>query len=118
MIHEHDVRARLAALLRHAISIESFRRWIVDESWNMHSDSSACAIDLVSDVQMLIAEHDDRAISDDALLRALVSLLNNIDVEVVRPVAVMVPKISRRLAASPNVVWLHPPSLRLLPVSA
>jgi hypothetical protein len=58
MIEAQEVRSKIASLLRNDISMEDFSQWVVDESWNMHKDSSQVAIDLVSNIHLLLAEHD------------------------------------------------------------
>ena len=78
MIYERDVRAKIAAVLANEISIGDFARWIMSSSWNMHHDSSADAIALVSDVHLLLAERDDFSIDDDGFRLGLASLANNI----------------------------------------
>lgn len=84
MIQENDVRSRIAALLRNEVSIPDFSRWIADQSWNMHKDSGPVAIDLVSDIQSLIAEHDDSSLSDEALLSAIQEIADRQDFEETR----------------------------------
>jgi hypothetical protein len=108
MILESVVRQRLAAVASHALSLEDFADWIDEASWNMHSDSSPDAIDLVSSIHALLAERDDRAINDEALRRELLSLLNNVHVSVVSP---------GRAAAS-RAHWVRPAQPWALPASA
>jgi hypothetical protein len=76
MIQEQEVRSHIASLLANEQSIEDFSRWIVDQSWNMHRDSAPAAIGLVSDVQLLIAERDDSALSDEQFLAAVGRLVD------------------------------------------
>ena len=78
MIQERDVRAKIAAVLRNEISIIDFARWIMSNSWNMHQDSSASAIELVSDIHLLLAERDDFSLDDTAFRRELLALNNSI----------------------------------------
>jgi ribosomal protein RSM22 (predicted rRNA methylase) len=75
MIQEQEIRTKVEALLRREISIPDFSRWIVDRSWNMHRDSSQPAIDLASDVQILLAERNDRSLTDDDFLREIDELV-------------------------------------------
>lgn len=78
MIHEREVRSKIAAVLRNEISLVDFERWIMSNSWNMHKDSSASAVNLASEIHLLLAERDDSQIDDRAFLRELALLLNNI----------------------------------------
>ena len=41
----------------------------------MHQDSAPDAIDLASDIQLLIAEHDDSSLSDEQFRSAVASLV-------------------------------------------
>ena len=70
-----DVKSKIAAVLRNEISIEDFSRWIMSNSWNMHQDSSAAAVDLVSNVHLLLAERND-ASNDDEFRNELSALLD------------------------------------------
>lgn len=79
MIHERDVRAKIAAVLRNEISVVDFARWIMSNSWNMHKDSSSEAVDLVSNIHLLLAERHD-AQSDEAFLQELAVIAGNPDV--------------------------------------
>ena len=81
MIHEHDVRAKIAAVLKRDISVEDLARWVMANSWNMHKDSAPEAVDLVSSIHLLLAERDDPH-ADPEFRRELQSLLNNIVVSI------------------------------------
>ena len=50
----------------------------MSNSWNMHQDSSAAAIALVSEVHLLMAERDDFSIDDNGFRSALSAIANNI----------------------------------------
>jgi hypothetical protein len=78
MIHERDVRANLASFLRNEISLENFADWIAANSWNMHKDSSPEAVDLVSSIELFLAERDDKTYTDQDFRRDLQTLLDNI----------------------------------------
>ncbi|SRR5712691_10757017 len=78
MIHERDVRAKLASFLRNEISLASFADWVATNSWNMHKDSSREAVDLVSSIELFLAERDDKTYTDHDFRRDLQTLLDNI----------------------------------------
>lgn len=109
MILESDVREKLAAVARGALSLEQFADWIEDESWNMHSDSFPDAVDLVSSIHLLLSERDDRVLDDVALRAELVKPLNNVHVSAA----------SGPFSAS-NAYWVNPEHVQVwaLPVSA
>lgn len=75
MIQERDVLDKIAAVLRSEMSIVDFARWIMANSWNMHQDSSADAIELVQSIHLLLAERDDSSISDNSFVSELASLI-------------------------------------------
>lgn len=82
MIRESDVRAQLAALIRHSLSLDAFEHWLDEASRSMHIDSDQNAVDLVSSIHVLLSERDDHVLDEPALRRELSSLLNNVDVAV------------------------------------
>src|SRR2546422_3263241 len=75
MIYEAEVRAKIAAVLANEISVVDFARWIMSNSWNMHQDSEAAAVDLVSDIHLLLAERDNFSLNDQGFLRELEALV-------------------------------------------
>lgn len=81
MIHEADVRAKIAAVLRDEVSVVDFARWIMSNSWNMHQDSSRAAVDLASNVHLLLAERDEASINDNDFKRELSALLSEPNVQ-------------------------------------
>src|SRR5688572_6263349 len=81
MIHEREVREKIAALLARQISLSAFERWLGSESWNMFNDSQD-AVPVVASVNMLVHELHDAIISDEQFHGELASLLNNVVVHV------------------------------------
>jgi len=69
------VRAKIAAVLANEISVEDFARWIMSNSWNMHRDSSAESVELVSSIHLLLAERDESIYSDDDFRKEIRALL-------------------------------------------
>lgn len=82
MIQENDIREKIAEALRRDISLSDFALWIRSNSWNMHQDSSSDAVDLVSDIYLLLDERDDFSLSDSSLLNELSRLSKALDTEV------------------------------------
>lgn len=75
MIDESQVREKLAAMSRGALSLVELEDWLGSESWNMHADSSPGAVDLVSSIHLLLSEYDHGALSESQVrdeLRALI----------------------------------------------
>jgi hypothetical protein len=70
----------------------------------MHQDSVPAAIDLVSRVQLLMAERDDLALDESTFRRYLASLMNNVVIEI-RDVPAVVPQIT----ATSVPFWLSLP---------
>ena len=106
MIHEAEVRKRLAAVANGKLQLFDFADWLDSESWNMHRDSPG-AVRLVSSVDRMMAEYDHH--HDLSVLRAeVVSLLSNVVIDASMsdaPVAV-----SRRTAISfRTLIPLHMP---------
>ncbi|HEX9781340.1 MAG TPA: hypothetical protein VGA56_01245 [Opitutaceae bacterium] len=87
MIHERDVREKLASVLLGEVSLGAFERWLASERWNMFVDSDDSAIEFVAAVNLLVSEHHDNIISEDEFNSELLALLNNI-------------RVSSRVAAS------------------
>jgi hypothetical protein len=97
MIHERDVRLKIAAVLRSEISIEDFARWIMSNSWNMQKDSSERAVDLVSSIHLLLAERDEGVYSPEEFRRELASLLDKIIISVPLLDVAIVPQLASLL---------------------
>ncbi len=76
MIREMEVRRKLADLLAGRLDLEEFEDWLVQRSWNMHLDSSSGAQDLVSAIELALAEHSSSHLSEESLHDKLLLLLN------------------------------------------
>jgi hypothetical protein len=112
MVHVRDVKVKIAAVLRNEISIEDFARWIMSNSWNMHKDSSDVAVDLVSNIHLLLAERN-AASNDDDFRNELSALLDepniirisiSISVDKVSPIHLNDPVASASLKAFPEIL--------------
>jgi hypothetical protein len=60
------------------VSLAVFEQWLASESWNMFSESAAEAVELVAAINLLISEHHDKVIDDNAFRSELLELLNNV----------------------------------------
>lgn len=76
MITEADARKHLAGLLLRQFELEDFEDWLVQQSWNMHLDSSQAAQELVSAIELALSEHSSDHISERELRDRLLSLFN------------------------------------------
>jgi hypothetical protein len=82
MICEVEIRQRLAELLSGELELEAFEDWLVQRSWNMHLDSSSGAQNLVSAIELALAEHSSDHLSREGLHDKLLSLLDPVKVSV------------------------------------
>lgn len=76
MIQEYDIREKIAEAVRKEISVPDLARWVMSNSWNMHQDSSDSAVDLASEIHLLLAERDNFQL-DDASFLSEISALNS-----------------------------------------
>lgn len=95
MINAAEVREKLAALANHELSLGDFEGWLGPASWNMHADSSAEAIDLVSSIHLLLSEYDHGDVDESELRQHLLSLLDDVFV-VIRIDATASASVDRR----------------------
>lgn len=78
MILEHEIREQLVALLERRVALDDFQDWLVERSWNMHLDSAAAAQDLVSGVELVLAEHSSHHLSEFEFRAKLLDLLDEV----------------------------------------
>jgi|HubBroStandDraft_3_1064219.scaffolds.fasta_scaffold77025_2 hypothetical protein len=78
MIQESEIRRRLADALSGGADLDTFEDWLVQNSWNMHLDSSRDAQELASAIELAFAEHSSHHLSDHELRSQLLSLLDNV----------------------------------------
>lgn len=65
MITVTEIQIRLGSFLAGDMNEAVFYKWLMDETWNMHKDSSQEAQDLVIDLQVAFWErHEDHASKD------------------------------------------------------
>ena len=67
MISESQIREKLGRYLRRDLSLDQFEDWLVQQSWNMHKDSSDPAQKLASAVELRLAEHSSGHMDEPAL---------------------------------------------------
>jgi len=53
MVNENDIRAKLLNLN----DLDEFEDWLVQNSWNMHHDSSQAAQKLVGEIELLLLSY-------------------------------------------------------------
>lgn len=111
------MREKLASVIRREISAAAFERWLASESWDMFSDSSAEAIDLVSSLHHLLSQRDDAVLDDRAFRAALVNLLNNVSESVLIGSDAIVPCSPDRRLSAAKAFWVNPSEVWSLQMS-
>jgi hypothetical protein len=81
MIQALEIRQKLRAFLSRQLSLDDFEDWLVAHSWNMHVDSPAEAIDLVSSIELALSEHSSQHLDTSELRTRLFKVLDEIIVE-------------------------------------
>ena len=82
MILESQVREKLIAFLGDEVSLSAFEDWLVSKSWDMQLDSSSSAQQLVSAIELELAEYSNNHVGYSELRKNLLNLLDNIPVMV------------------------------------
>jgi len=70
MITVDQIRKQLRELVANKLTLEAFEDWLSVESWNMHKDSSADAIKLVGDIELMLSCFDEGGQSEAELMVA------------------------------------------------
>jgi hypothetical protein len=78
MLSESEVRKELISYLKSSVSLAEFENWLVSKSWNMHLDSDAAAIDLVSDIEMSLSEYSSSQLTLKQLRQRLSQLMSQV----------------------------------------
>jgi hypothetical protein len=102
MISEYDIRQKMADVLSREISIPDFVRWILLNDWNMHQDSSFRAVDLVSEIHLLLDQRDEFLLDDAAFIRELDTLNKSLDIKIVNVSQADSPQIVVSFKAAPS----------------
>jgi hypothetical protein len=77
MITEYEIRDGLARYLAGDSDLETFDGWLAQRSWNMHLDSSVEAQELVSAIELALAECSSHHLSLSELRHGFFELLSN-----------------------------------------
>ena len=91
MITEAQIQQQLFGYLTRALSLNEFEDWLVQQSWNMHRDSSDAAQRLVGAIDLRFAEYSDNHLTDDGLERELKGLFASSAVVVIEDAQPVVP---------------------------
>jgi hypothetical protein len=75
MITEAQIQQQLFGYLTRALSLNEFEDWLVQQSWNMHRDSSDAAQRLVGAIELRLAEYSNGDLTDEGLERELKGLI-------------------------------------------
>jgi len=78
MIHERDIRDRLASFVVGDIPQVKFERWIASISRGVFSEGSKEALALFSQIDLLISERDSGYLSDVQVRNHMLLLLNDV----------------------------------------
>lgn len=70
MITISQIRSVLQEVILSKISLDQFDKWLTDASWNMHQDSTAEAIKLVGQLELILADYDAERISQSDAIQA------------------------------------------------
>ena len=71
MISVNEIRDHLASYLAKEASFSEFEDWLINESWDMHKDSSPEAQQLVNEINASIYEYLDGYVGEDYLRQNL-----------------------------------------------
>lgn len=75
MIKDKEIRLKLEHLLANRLSLDDFEDWLVQNSWNMHRDTDEATQQLVSDIELRLAEYSEDHLDEHDLRRELYSIL-------------------------------------------
>ena len=77
-----EIRAKLASYLAEEISLEEFEDWFVAASWNVIYRESKNAIDLVYDIELLLAEHSKGCWNENELREQFLPMVQDYRVNI------------------------------------
>lgn len=77
MIAESQIRAKLGSFLSKDMSLDRFEDWLVQQSWNMHKDSSESAQKLASAIELRLAEYSSGHLDEAGLRDELREFVNS-----------------------------------------
>lgn len=64
---ELEIRGQLARYLSNEISLDDFEDWFVPRSWNFDAASTPSLQDMVSEIELLLAEYSNGHITEEDL---------------------------------------------------
>lgn len=71
MITVQQIRQSLRLVSAKKMSLDAFDEWLSKASWNMHKDSSAEAVKMVGNIELMLSCLDEGKQSEDEVLLAL-----------------------------------------------
>ena len=77
-----EIREKLASYLADEISLEEFEDWFVPASWNVLNRESKIAIDLVYDIELLLAEYSKDCWDEHELREQFLPLVQEYRVDI------------------------------------
>lgn len=80
MIAELEIRKQLVRFLSNDLSLDQFEDWLVEASWNMHSDPVESAQKLAAKIELRLAEHSSGHLDEATLRHELVPDVTDINV--------------------------------------
>jgi hypothetical protein len=80
-----DIREKLASYIVGDISLEDFEDWFVSSSWNVMQREKKRTIDLVYDIELILAEHSRGCWDEDELKNLLRPMVENYYIEIDGP---------------------------------
>jgi hypothetical protein len=77
-----EIRAKLASYLVDEISLEEFEDWFIAASWNVMHRESKITIDLVYDIELLLAEYSKDCWNEDELREQFLPIVQEYRVDI------------------------------------
>jgi hypothetical protein len=78
---ELEIREQIARYLAGQISLQDFEDWFVARSWNFHEAATPLMQEIVSQVELLLAEHSNSHLDEQSLRQKLLPLVTDYVVE-------------------------------------
>ena len=69
--HAIDLRTHFGMLLDRSVSVRDFRQWFVNSQWNIELEGDDDTVDLMSLIELRLAELTSGYISEDCLIETL-----------------------------------------------
>ncbi len=75
MISDRDIREQLLEYLQGNLDLDSFEDWIVQNTWNVHQWGTKATQELAYSIEAKLAEHSGDHLSEQALRKNLLPLV-------------------------------------------